>query len=109
MKRILPFLTICVFLASCEPEKVKTKITEPVVNLPEALAYPLEMDMSKNATEFIANCQTCHTPRYIEMQPDFPRKTWTKIVDKMIHSYGAQIDSVTAVKIVDYLVWVQGN
>jgi uncharacterized protein (DUF697 family) len=38
------------------------------------------------------------------MQPDLSRKAWEKTVEKMIKVYGAEIDSVTARTIVDYLV-----
>ncbi len=108
MKHII-YLFIILFSVSCANEESNLKNTESVADLPDASSYPVQLDMSKYATEFIANCQTCHTPRYIEMQPNFPRKTWAKIVDKMIHVYGAPIDSVTATRIVDYLVWVKSN
>ncbi len=57
---------------------------------------------------FTGNCMTCHTLRYISSQPNFPRKTWEAEVNKMISKYHAPIDSMTGVKIVDYLVKVKG-
>ena len=56
-----------------------------------------------------ANCITCHSLRYIEMQPPFPRKTWEKIVDKMVKNFGAPIPDSSAKMIVDYLVAVKGK
>jgi hypothetical protein len=108
MKNILIIASVILF--SCgKREEIKMKTVEVVAELPEATSYPVELDMSKYAEDFVANCQTCHTPRYIEMQPVLSRKTWEKIVDKMIHSYGAPIDSMAATRIVNYLVWVKGN
>jgi hypothetical protein len=58
---------------------------------------------------FKTNCITCHSLRYIQMQPPFPRKTWEKIVDKMIKNFGAPIPDSTAKTIADYLVAVKGK
>ena len=30
---------------------------------------------------FLSNCGVCHSYRYIQMQPNFSRKTWEKTVD----------------------------
>ena len=60
-------------------------------------------------TEFTNYCGICHSLRYITMQPDFPKKTWAAEVSKMIVKYKAPIDSVTAGKIVDYLVSVKAK
>jgi len=57
---------------------------------------------------FRTHCITCHTLRYIDMQPKFHRKTWEKITDKMIKSFGAPISDSSAVLIVDYLMAVKG-
>jgi hypothetical protein len=59
--------------------------------------------------EFKMYCITCHSLRYIEMQPPFPRKTWEKIVDKMVKNFGAPIPDSSAKVIVDYLVAVKGK
>lgn len=59
--------------------------------------------------EFNSNCRVCHSLRYITMQPDFPRATWKKTVDKMIHTYGAPIPDSTRDKIVDFLMSVKGR
>ena len=54
------------------------------------------------------HCITCHSLRYIEIQPDFSRKTWEKITGKMIKSFGAPIPDSSAAIIVDYLMSVKG-
>jgi hypothetical protein len=103
---LLIFLSLTLF--ACENETIQqTKQTTVRMDLPEAISYPLELDMTNYASDFVKNCQTCHTPRYVEMQPKLSKKSWEKIVDKMIHAYGAPIDSLTAKRIVEYLVWVQ--
>lgn len=56
-----------------------------------------------------ASCITCHSLRYIEMQPPFPRKTWEKIVDKMRKSFGAPLTDSSATVIVNYLVAIKGK
>jgi hypothetical protein len=56
------------------------------------------------------SCVPCHSLRYIEMQPAMPKKTWEKIVSKMIKAYGAPVrDSVAEKEIVDYLVTIKGE
>ena len=58
---------------------------------------------------FKTKCITCHSLRYIEMQPPFPRKTWEKIVDKMVKNFGAPIPDSSVKVIVDYLATVKGK
>lgn len=82
-----------------QQEKKLTDIRSVKINLPDSAGKEL----------FEANCKTCHSDSYIQMQPDFPRKTWQKIVDKMQKSFGAPLDSVTSAKIVDYLVAIKGK
>src|ERR1043165_9827325 len=70
-------------------------ISEVVVNLPAK--------EGKEITEM--DCVPCHSLRYLEMQPEMSKKSWEKIVTKMIKSFGAPVrDSVDAEKIVEYLV-----
>ncbi len=48
-------------------------------------------------------CGTCHTPRYITMQPPLPAATWDAEVQKMIKTFGAQIPDADAQKVAQYL------
>ena len=57
---------------------------------------------------FLNNCMTCHTTRYISMQPSFSRKIWQAEVTKMIEKFHAPIDTNVGKKIVDYLVRIKG-
>ena len=76
-----------------------TNINSVKINLPDSAGKDI----------FEANCLTCHSSAYIQMQPNFSRKTWEKTVDKMKKNYGAPMDSVSAVKIVDYLMAIKGK
>jgi mono/diheme cytochrome c family protein len=58
---------------------------------------------------FMNRCGVCHSLRYVTMQPDFPRKTWSKEVDKMIHTYGAHITKEEAEQITEYLWTIKGK
>ena len=59
--------------------------------------------------EFITACVVCHSPRYITMQPRFPRATWLSEVKKMLDTYGAHITDEQAVIIADYLFSINGK
>lgn len=48
-------------------------------------------------------CSTCHTPRYITMQPPLPATTWDAEVQKMVKTFGATISEADAQKIAQYL------
>lgn len=73
-------------------------------------AVSVELPYAKGVELVERACVPCHSLRYIEMQPQMPRKAWEKIVDKMIHAYGAPVaDSASAREIVDYLVAVKGS
>lgn len=58
---------------------------------------------------FISRCTVCHSLRYVTMQPDFPKKTWSKEVAKMINSYGAHINGKEAQQIIEYLATIKGT
>jgi len=55
-----------------------------------------------------AACTMCHSTRYITMQPNFPRKTWTATVDKMRKTFGAPLSDQQSAEVVDYLMAVRG-
>jgi hypothetical protein len=65
--------------------------------------------ISEGEELFKMHCITCHSLRYIEMQPAFTRKTWEKITDKMIRNFGAPVPDSSAKKIVDFLVTLKGG
>ena len=48
-------------------------------------------------------CGSCHTARYITMQPPLPAATWDAEVQKMVKTFGATISEPDAQKIMQYL------
>jgi mono/diheme cytochrome c family protein len=59
--------------------------------------------------EFMRACETCHSARYVTMQPPFSRRQWEDTVRKMITAYGAPADEFQIGKIIDYLYAIDGN
>lgn len=66
-------------------------------------AFPLHLAEGAGRGETQIYCSSCHTPRYILMQPPLPAATWDAEVKKMIKTYGAQIPEADAQKISQYL------
>ncbi|HRH65455.1 MAG TPA: hypothetical protein PLU53_04090 [Bacteroidia bacterium] len=94
---------------SCSEQASQTGNTigpEKVIKLSDAGSHLPERPGNDH---FLANCGICHSYRYVEMQPPFPRKTWEKTVDKMIHTFGAPIPDSSVKPIVDYLMAVRGK
>jgi mono/diheme cytochrome c family protein len=72
----------------------------------DAGAYPLfpaSFPPGAGRQEVEAYCNTCHSPRYITMQPPFPAQTWADEVHKMIKAYGASIPDDATQRIIQYL------
>jgi mono/diheme cytochrome c family protein len=72
----------------------------------EVSAYPvstLELAPGDGRQDVQIYCNTCHSPRYITMQPPLPAATWEDEVSKMNKAYGAAIPEENATKIIEYL------
>jgi hypothetical protein len=72
----------------------------------DAGSYPSftpELAAGDGKVEVQSFCATCHSSRYIVMQPPLPSATWDAEVSKMIKVYGAPIPEATAKKITAYL------
>ena len=68
-----------------------------------------KMPVAPGRDEFMRACVTCHSARYVTMQPPFSRRKWEETVRKMITAYGAPADEFQVGKIVDYLDAIDGN
>ena len=68
-----------------------------------------DMPVAQGRDEFMRACVSCHSARYVTMQPPFSRRQWEETVRKMINTYGAPADEFQVVKIVDYLYAIDGN
>jgi hypothetical protein len=75
-------------------------------SLYEVSSYPVfstQLADGAGRAETDIACSSCHTTRYIAMQPPLPSATWEAEVRKMIKTYGAQISDADARKITQYL------
>jgi cbb3-type cytochrome c oxidase subunit III len=70
--------------------------------------FELQMPAAPGREAFIVVCVSCHSPRYVTMQPPFSRHQWEGIVDKMIKVYGAPAGTNQIRQTVDYLVAING-
>lgn len=77
--------------STAKPPIVKANEMPPLPDGPGKAAY-------------VKQCITCHTPRYVTMQPRFSRKVWTAEVQKMVTAYKAPVNAENQKTIVDYLV-----
>ena len=103
------FVAACIFyIVACSDASNKpvTIITNEPTNLN---AIQTELPAAPGYETFKMNCISCHSARYIQMQPDLPEKTWTAIVGKMQKSFGAPIADSSAKQIVQYLVAIKGK
>jgi hypothetical protein len=67
------------------------------------LSFTPELAEGDGRQEVQSFCLTCHSTRYITMQPPLPGATWEAEVNKMMKAYGAPIPEATAKKITAYL------
>jgi mono/diheme cytochrome c family protein len=67
-----------------------------------------ELKIAPGRDEYLVVCVSCHSPRYVTMQPFFPQLKWEETVDKMVKVYGAQMDQAQRTAIVQYLVATHG-
>jgi len=72
----------------------------------DAGQYPIyypELAAGNGKDDVENNCELCHSPRYITMQPVMPAQAWSDEVNKMRKTFGASIPDETAQKIIQYL------
>jgi hypothetical protein len=72
----------------------------------DAGQYPIyypELAAGDGKEDVENNCELCHSPRYITMQPPMSAQAWAAEVSKMRNIYGASIPDATAQKIIKNL------
>jgi hypothetical protein len=72
----------------------------------QVTAYPLyvpDLVPGDGVQDVRSYCNTCHSPRFITMQPPLPADTWEAEVNKMGKAFGAQIPDESKAKIISYL------
>ena len=115
LKPTFLFLLCACFAISCSESGTKTANPVAVTKDSVAAIAPDLKNVSINLPKeqgyhvFITNCSICHSPRYIQDQPDLSEKTWTAIVTKMQKTFGAPITDSAAKEIVQYLVAIKGK
>ena len=77
----------------------QTDLNTIITELPDAAGYQT----------FKMNCLSCHSARYIQMQPDLTEKAWSNIVAKMQKSFAAPVTDSSAKEIVQYLTSIKGK
>ncbi len=65
--------------------------------------YPANLAPGVGQSEVASYCNTCHSPRYITMQPPLPADVWAAEVNKMVKTHGASIPEDSTQKIIQYL------
>jgi hypothetical protein len=65
--------------------------------------YPAMLAADDGQQEVASYCNTCHSTRYITMQPPLPADTWSAEVSKMVKTSGASIPDDATQKIIHYL------
>ena len=80
-----------------------TESEDSVYQVPAYPAFPVELADGPGRGETEIACSSCHTARYITMQPPLPAPAWEAAVRKMVKTYGAPISDDDAQKIIRYL------
>ena len=99
---------LSIFMVVCnEPEN---ELTTVATNEPTNLnAIQTALPDAPGYETFKMNCISCHSARYVQMQPDLPEKTWAAIVAKMQKNFGAPVADSSAQVIVQYLKAIKGK
>ena len=82
------------------PNVVSTDATYDAGQYP--IYYP-ELAAGDGKDDVENNCELCHSPRFITMQPPLSPQAWSDEVNKMRKTFGASIPDDTAQKIIQYL------
>jgi hypothetical protein len=111
MKSSLTLLVLCLLVwASCSEQQQEAPAAAPHTDSIDISDVVVTLPEGKGKEEVEKSCVPCHSLRYIQMQPEMTRKSWDKVVTKMIVNFGAPVkDSATAAEIVDYLVAIKGK
>src|SRR3954468_1094967 len=113
MNRIVTsmFVIGSLFAVSCQhqdgvqessPSKAADSIDRPVtaIVLPR---YQANLPPGPGREAFAVNCLSCHSSRYITMQPPMTAAKWEENVRKMMKTYAAPIAEEQVQPIVQYL------
>lgn len=105
-KHLIAIITI-ITVTACNNNKPSEVVKNDYVTNLNAIVT--ELPDKPGYASFKRNCMSCHSARYIQMQPNLPEKTWTAIVTKMQKNYGAPVADSSTQEIVQYLVSIKGK
>jgi hypothetical protein len=105
-KNVIGIIAV-VFITACNSSKSAETVNDTGATNLNAIIT--ELPDKPGYASFKQNCMSCHSARYIQMQPELPEKTWTAIVTKMQKSYGAPVADSSVKEIVQYLVSIKGK
>lgn len=106
-RKTLSAIIAMMFIAACNQKQHAQPVADTgITNLNAIIS---ELPDKPGYTTFKQNCMSCHSASYIQMQPAFPEKTWTAIVNKMQKNYGAPVPDSSVQEIVQYLVSIKGK
>lgn len=90
-------------LGSSKQAETKTSVEGEVYSVEPYPLFTPRLAPGKNRALVEGYCHTCHSLRYIVMQPPLPAATWEAEVKKMIEVYGLEVPAEDVPKIVGYL------
>ena len=106
---MVSFLCACLAISCSDPGANMKEPVTVATEAPNLNHVTTNLPKAEGYQTFMANCGICHSPRYVQDQPDLPAKTWTAIVTKMQKTFGAPVSDSSAKIIIDYLVAIKGK
>ena len=93
-----------------EPNKTyKLADEQATPRMIEKPTAPIAMNEGPHRDVYLKNCVSCHTTRYVTMQPRFSQKVWKAEVTKMVTAYKAPVTPADQNQIVEYLTAAYGT
>ena len=90
-------------LGSIDQSLLQKQSTDSQYSVDSFQLYRPELASGDGRQDVEAYCNTCHSTRYITMQPPLPAATWEAEVNKMAKSFGMSIPEDSAASIIKYL------
>lgn len=87
-------------LRQIAPMKPSSGATYSISSFP---LFPPDLEPGEGREAVQSNCSTCHSVRYITMQPPLPAATWEAEVNKMINVMGLDLPPDAKPLIIHYL------
>lgn len=111
MRRIFLFIFLFIAFAwyACNNKSNDNKQQIVAVAQTDLNAFPTELPEAEGFEAFKMNCVSCHSARYVQMQPNLSEKTWAALVTKMQKTFHAPIPDSSVNDIVQYLVSIKGK